>query len=416
MEITTIQRPDGRVELALKGRLDGYWSDHLAKHLQEVIRLGARGVWLDLSDVGYISSMGLRVLVENYKTLAGIQGTFGVMNPSPQVTTVLRMTGLLDQLTKPAAIAPVEEDTPAEILERGSTLYEVHAHPSAKGFRCTTIGEPGLLTSASYNAGSCRQVAFPASTLAVGLGAFGNSFEDSRPRFGEFLAAGGAAAYQPTDDSNVADYLLTHKDLIPEVQVLNALRCEGDFTHSVRFNANGERGVGLSSIAAECLELVGADHAAVAIAAEASGLVGASLRKPPVESLPVESRKDTDIFAHHEIRQWISFSPEQVHARTMVLVVGVVSRSTNGELGTFLRPIGKLHGHFHGAAFSYQPLKRGKLDFVDTVTSLFNAAALEGVLHLLYDDRDANGAGESEFVRGACWLGPITAVSKEATA
>ncbi|MEQ1946774.1 MAG: STAS domain-containing protein [Bryobacteraceae bacterium] len=411
MEITTIQRPDGRVELGLKGRLDGYWSDHLAKHLQEVIRLGARGVWVDLSEVGYISSMGLRVLVENYKTLAGIQGSFGLLNPSPQVTTVLRMTGLLDQLTKPAALATVEEDTPAEIIERGSTLYEVHVHPSAKGFRCATIGEPGLLTFASYTASACRQVSFPAATLAVGLGAFGNSFEDSCPRFGEFLAAGGAAAYQPTDGSNVADYLLTHKDLIPEVQVLNALRCEGDFSHSLRFSANGERGIGLSSIVEECLSLTNADQAALAIVAEASGLVGASLRKSPVES-----SNNTDIFAHPEIRQWISFSPEQVHARTMVLVVGVVSRSSEGPLGTFLRPIGKLQGHFHGAAFSYQPLKRGKLDLTDTVKSLFGTAALEGVLHLIYDDRDANGAGESEFVRGACWIGPITEVSKEATA
>ena len=31
------------------------------------------------------------------------------------------------------------------------------------------------------------------------------------------------------------------------------------------------------------------------------------------------------------------------------------------------------------------------------------------MLHLLHDDRGAAGAGESEFVRGACWIGPIAA-------
>ena len=217
------------------------------------------------------------------------------------------------------------------------------------------------------------------------------------------------SAYQPTDGSNVADYLLSHEALIPEVRVLNAVRCEGDFSHALRFSANGDKGAGLSQIAEECLALTKSDSAAIVIAAEANGLVGASLRKPPVEG-------NTDIFAHPEIRQWISFSPERVHARTMVLVVGIVSKSADGALGTFLRPVGKLQGHFHGAAFSYQPLKRGKLDLADTVKSLFGNASLEGVLHLVYDDREANGAGESEFVRGACWIGPITGSVKEEAA
>jgi anti-anti-sigma factor len=409
MDITTIQKSGGRVEVALKGRLDGYWSDHLARHLQEVIRLGARGVWVDLSEVGYISSMGLRVLVENHKALAGIQGSFGVMNPSPQVATVLRMTGLLDQLVKSAApTASAEDEAPAEVVERNSATYEVRKLASTEGFACTTIGEPRLLTSASYSASACRKIAFPVSTLAVGLGAFGNSFDDSRSRFGEFLAAGGAAAYQPTDGSNVADYLLAHEALIPEVQVLNAIRCDGDFSHTLRFNARGDQGLGLSEIAAECLAVANADRAALAIAAEASGLLGASLRQPPIDA-----SQGTNIFTHPAIRQWISFSPERVHARRMVLVAGVVSKSADGPLGAFLRPLGALHGHFHGAAFTYRPLKRGKLDLRDTVESLVDTANLEGVLHMIYDDRDANGAGESEFVRGACWTGPIMSVDKE---
>jgi hypothetical protein len=29
------------------------------------------------------------------------------------------------------------------------------------------------------------------------------------------------------------------------------------------------------------------------------------------------------------------------------------------------------------------------------------------LLHLLNDDREFEGLGQSEFMRGACWIGPI---------
>jgi hypothetical protein len=75
-----------------------------------------------------------------------------------------------------------------------------------------------------------------------------------------------------------------------------------------------------------------------------------------------------------------------------------------------LRPLGKgpdLKGHFHAAAFSYRPVKKGRLELKPMVATLFEAETLQGVLHLLGDDREIEGCGESEFVRGACWIGPI---------
>ncbi len=36
--------------------------------------------------------------------------------------------------------------------------------------------------------------------------------------------------------------------------------------------------------------------------------------------------------------------------------------------------------------------------------------SLSAVLHLLHDSREITGGGESEFVRGACWVGKIDGV------
>jgi hypothetical protein len=41
------------------------------------------------------------------------------------------------------------------------------------------------------------------------------------------------------------------------------------------------------------------------------------------------------------------------------------------------------------------------------VTRLFEPDQLLGVMHLLSDDRGAAGAGETEFIRGACWIARV---------
>jgi hypothetical protein len=71
-------------------------------------------------------------------------------------------------------------------------------------------------------------------------------------------------------------------------------------------------------------------------------------------------------------------------------------------------PSGGLRGHFHAAAFPYCPLRKGRVDLVSTIRSLFESELVLGLLHLLNDWREPGGAGESRFLRGACWCAPLT--------
>jgi len=98
MEITR-RDENGYTVLALKGRLDGYWASHFSKSLEEALHGGARRIRADLSELSYISSLGIRVLVDYYKKLLAIQGSFGVTYASERVRTVLSMAGLMDLLT-----------------------------------------------------------------------------------------------------------------------------------------------------------------------------------------------------------------------------------------------------------------------------------------------------------------------------
>ena len=395
------------VELELVGRLDGYWCDHLNTALTEVLRDGNHHIRVDCSQVSYLTSAGIGVLMRFYKELARIHGTFHVVNPSPAVSTVIRLTRLEEFLIAPvveAGPAPVRE-LPARKLEHKDLALEVFDVEARATLSCRAIGTPAPLTSGTFEEKHCTSFAAMVPTLAVGIGAFGGGFADCRSRFGELLSVAGATAYQPGDGTNVADYLVAGGGLGADIHVLYCLACEGRFSHLIRFEASPGGVVGLSRLLGGCLEAAACDTLGVVIVAEAMGLVGAALRKSPTEAT-----EQAGLFAHPGVRTRLTFTTERAFPRSVALVAGVVSRDPRLDRRTAeqLRPIGPAYnGHFHAAAFRFRPLPKGRIDLGETVTQLFEAEQLLGVLHLLNDDRAIAGSGESEFVRGACWIGPI---------
>ena len=219
----------------------------------------------------------------------------------------------------------------------------------------------------------------------------------------------GATAYQPGDGTNVADYLVTSGGLGADVRVLYGLACEGPFSQLVRFEASQTEGtVGLSRVVDGCFELSGANALGVVVVAEAAGLVGATLRRSPTEPIA-----DAGFFAHPGIRTRLSFTTERAFPRSAVLAAGIVTRDRlDGPVNDQLRPIGPAwSGHVHAAAFRFRPIRKGRIDLAETVNGLFESEQLLGLLHLLHDDRAIAGTGESEFVRGACWIGPLVSES-----
>jgi hypothetical protein len=159
------------------------------------------------------------------------------------------------------------------------------------------------------------------------------------------------------------------------------------------------------------------DIVGLVIAAETSGLLGVSLRRSP--AIQKDGGGHAAPFGFPAVREWLSYSPERTHARSLTLVAGIVARNDShpraSSLFSMIRPLGPAQwpaGHFHAAAFSYRPIEKGVLDLKKTTAGLFERQNLQSVVHLLNDTRQINGAGESEFVRGAFWVGSIAAITE----
>jgi anti-anti-sigma factor len=405
MDIT--QTPSGdRMNVAVAGRLDAYWADHLSATLSEVVRQGHHRIRLDCSEVTFLSSAGIAVILRFHKELKRISGFFHIVNPSLAVDTVLALTGLSHILVENQQIAEPAKTAPEPVikrLERDGTAFDIFDLDASAQLTCRTIGSPRPLLSGTFDQDTCATLEALTPTVAVGVGAFGDSFSDCRPRFGELLSIGGTTVYQPSDGTNVADYLLAAGPLGADVRVLYCLACEGPFAQLVRFEVQEpQTEVTLTTLLETCLD-VGGESVGFVMIAETAGLVGTALRRSP--AMPVDGG---DLFEFPGIRSRLSFTAERAHPRSVSLVGGVVSRSAAAARHTQLRPLGNgLSAHLHAAAFRFSPVTKGLVELGSMVTELFAGERLLGVIHLLRDDRGAAGVGDSEFIRGACWVGAL---------
>ena len=77
-----------------KGRLDSHESDSFEEALKKFIDDGDKVLLLDLSEINYVSSRGLRVFITGAKWAQAAGGRLAVCAPQDDVQKVLDMTGL----------------------------------------------------------------------------------------------------------------------------------------------------------------------------------------------------------------------------------------------------------------------------------------------------------------------------------
>jgi hypothetical protein len=272
------------------------------------------------------------------------------------------------------------------------------------------IGDPGRLTSTGFTAADCRSVSFATGSYGLGLGAFGQGYEDCANRFGEFLATGGCAIALPTSDPHaLPDYVVEEGSLVPQVETLYALSGAGDFSTMIRFDSasDGPGKIGLTELVENLIDISGAPTVAFVVLAEAAGIVGATLRKSPAGQPLVQQLPG--------VREWLSFTTERSTEKTLCLLIGVAGRNTDAGTAEFLRPMkagSEVSAHIHAAVFPYRPVQRGELPFGGTIADLLNASSPNAVLHLMADTRPFEGVGETDLARGACWFGPISNIAQ----
>ena len=79
--------------LKAEGKLDSMSSPELDKRLASMVESGTRKIVLDLSNLDYVSSAGLRVFLSAAKRLKQAQGKLELANLSAQVKQIFDIAG-----------------------------------------------------------------------------------------------------------------------------------------------------------------------------------------------------------------------------------------------------------------------------------------------------------------------------------
>lgn len=404
--------------LALNGRLDATWADYVGNAIDAAIHQGEHRIDLDMSQVPYISSAGISLLLKYRRKLASVGGRLVIQNPNENVLSIfqlMRLTNILldtpnsasPQSTPSATNTATQDPNDNLFVDKQGIQFAIDTLNEGAVLHCTRIGDPNHLENPSTQPNAITPVRVDHNSLCLGLGALQDQShtDDSSRQLGEVLGLCGTCIEQPPSPTAAPDFLIAHEQLIPELLLDYGLFGQGQYSHLVRFEAgrSERRSIRLSELAAQGLEQLQCDSAAFAIIAEADSVVGASLIRSPNEP-----RKDS-LWSHPEIRNWISFTSEQSYEKKVVLIVGLASKDPHSPFQPFLRPLtdrNPIAGHFHAAVFPYRPLSKSLHPLRDVLHELFQHNAPIQVLHLLADDRPIEGIGETELMRGRCWCAP----------
>lgn len=401
-----INRESNGDEILLKctGRLDANQAGHLNDYIDRLVREGLYLISLDMTGIEYLSSAGIRSLVTQYKNLKAINGNFHIAAMSENVRQVLNMVGMVEMLGQQPKKVVVDEKKKetSNLLTLNGFRFKLSDIKPQENSKATFYGEPERMKESGFNAQNARLINSEEKHFAIGLGAIGNSFDECKNRFGEYIMMGKNIAYLPADGSKKPDYMVSSGQLIASLTELYGIHFEGNFSHLVYFEPQELKNtIGLSQLAEGIQKLTNFKQMAIVMVAESGGLIGTSLNASPVDG--------KKIFSFPEVKETMNFTTEPAHYKMLTLSVGYFS-SEEKTRDNFLRPLHEnspLLAHVHTAVFPFTPLKKTEIDLNETIEYLFETSELTDILHLVNDNREISGQGESQFVQGFCWIVPI---------
>jgi anti-anti-sigma factor len=97
LEIREDKSP-GASKFILKGRVNAASADILQYKLETAIKEERKNIVVNMSQVEYLSSIGIRVILKTYKQAAETGGKFNIEHPSSNVRNVLGMVALKELL------------------------------------------------------------------------------------------------------------------------------------------------------------------------------------------------------------------------------------------------------------------------------------------------------------------------------
>lgn len=92
---TKVQVLDDKILVSLSGEFDTAAAEEMEKSLQPLLDCGAKDIFIDCTELDYISSRGLRILLVFLKNAKANGSRLVLQNVNDEVRDVLELTGFV---------------------------------------------------------------------------------------------------------------------------------------------------------------------------------------------------------------------------------------------------------------------------------------------------------------------------------
>jgi anti-anti-sigma factor len=97
LKTTVEDRKKGVYVVALEGRLDSNTSPALDQKVAPLLKAGTKAILFDMAKLEFISSMGLRIILNARKVLQQHKGHVGLVHLQPPIAKVFELADILPQ-------------------------------------------------------------------------------------------------------------------------------------------------------------------------------------------------------------------------------------------------------------------------------------------------------------------------------
>ncbi len=336
MEITS-DRTDNILTILLSGRLDAFGAKQLDETLKKFITDDDSAVVIDMVDVSYLSSGGIRTFLVIEKMLKKRDGGIRICNLNPYPLKVLEMAGF-DQFfsiysSKEDAIkscitleamrrSKVDWDRLPRYNKFGARFRVFEA--SQKEAVLKVAGEISKVLYARLGEEDILSRRFSKTEYSIGLGALGMSVNDCMPFLGEMITIGGTMVWLPTDGNDTPDFLIPKRDT-GDVTIHTGFNValDGTFNDIIVVECGDDIGITIGDLYASIFEIAKEKRAdfsglvSVAMRAEIKEVYSSDVKISPIKKFAPENR---EMILHKDnIDNWVAVNTvPRYHGETMV--------------------------------------------------------------------------------------------------
>lgn len=411
MDITA-ERTHNALKISPKGRLDAFGASKLDESIKKLVKKDDVNVIIEMDDVPYLSSGGIRVFLAIYQMLKKRGGELYLINVKPYPLEVLEMAGFDQVFTIHSTNDESINIINPQINENIHISWEVMPEYIENNIKLTVfenskndaslkvVGDISKVLYAKLENNDICSRFFSSTEYSIGLGALGGSFDDYISILGEMITIGGTMVWLPTDGNDTPDFLIPKKDTrkvtihtgfnvaldgdFNDIMIVEGLNCD-DFTiselYAAIFKNARQRKSDFSGVIS------------VAMQADISELYSSGIKISPIIKFRPENHMA--IMQEDNIEKWLNVNTDPKYNRETMISFGVgmdltedISALEESALNAlfYLHPANvsdkEMLLHNHAVVFKHFPLEKTS-DMDKRIRNIVNDGEFVDMRHLL---------------------------------